>query len=90
MDLQLGSWLLSPDGELIGIGHTLADGECFADCARTVHQIIHPDDDQHARLLRGHFNGDEEPTDVLLVATDRVTPDGCIFMRVVPPPGESC
>ena len=66
MDLAPGNWLLSPDGELIYIWHTLADGESFADHADTVDRIIRPDDDKHARLLRARFTGDEAATDYLL------------------------
>ena len=87
MDLAPGNWLLSPDGELIYIWHTLADGESFADHADTVDRIIRPDDDKHARLLRARFTGDEAATDYLLVASDRVTPDGYTIMHIVPPPG---
>lgn len=87
MDLAPGNWLLSPDGELIYIWRTLADGESFADYVATVHQIIRPDDDRHAHLLRDDFTGDEEATDYRLVSSDRVTPDGYTIMHIVPPPG---
>lgn len=52
MDLAPGTWLLSPDGELIHIVHTLANGESFADYAATVDRVIQPDEDKHAHLLR--------------------------------------
>lgn len=90
MDLALGSWLLSPDGELIYIGHKLADGESFADYVAMIRQIILPHDDDHTHLLRAHFTSDEQPTDYLLVAADRVTPDGYIIMKIVPPLSVSC
>ena len=89
MDLAPGNWLLSPDGELIYKWHTLADGESFADHADTVDRIIRTDADKHAHLLRACFTGDDEATGYLLVASNRVTPDGYIIMHIVPPPGVS-
>ena len=57
MDLTPGSLLLRPDGELVCIGHTLTDGESFADHATAIRRVMRPDDEIHARLSRARYAG---------------------------------